>query len=428
MSFRRRKSRQSRAAEAAAATATLAGLPLSVVPAKARDEWGPEVVPSREALEDDFFGAFPEMRSKVMVLDRLNTRELGEALEEVDRRPPAYQPHRELTEFIISKMDAPMMEGLDANLQDGSPFCHTFSVEGEAYYHFIQPYMIDGGLHNPAASGMGALRWHNEVEPLNQWRLTMATAGAAWHEFGHAIFNEQNFETPLKLVIGETKANDELAELMRDNGEELFCDGYSFGIAMRKGPALAIPMLRDHIHGRILNTVTGMALNGWGPKHMPDPAWRDLVHDLAKPENHASHVDVVNMAMSHVIDRLPKPEGMLEVINGFSGLVPHINRSKRFMAAIGELGQKAEHPETYVMARDYLDILDQRLPPQSGYRQAIHKAQNQLSANHYAHDWDKLYPPIETSLTRLSLELRRQQAAAPEPQPAPAPAQRRAGP
>lgn len=388
--------------------AFLHDLPLERVPALMRDPDGPDLVPSPRALEDEFFAEFPEMRERVLVVDRLRTNHLIGAAELAAQRPADKAPNPEKLDLVISYMDVAKMEEIDANLGDGSPFCHSLSLDGEPVFHFVQPLMLDGGLHNPAAMGLGAMPWHNQIQPPDRQRLAIAAAGAGWHEFGHALFNDQGFAQIIAEKVASIEAHEDLALLMTENAEEIFCDGFALGKTMQRGPKLAVPMLRDMVHGRILNTVAGMALDGWGPKHMPDPAWRDLARDLSRPENHANAVEIIDMTMSHAIDRMPNPAAMLEVIHGLSGLYRDVHKSRRFFRAMGELGAKAQFPETYVMARDYLDVLDQRLPPQSGYREAIHRARNQVGLNRAATEWDQMYPDIESSLTALAVQLRRQ--------------------
>ena len=404
--------------------------PVRIVPEATRYEDGPDKMPNLALFEAEFFAVFKHLRPKTMVLDRVHTTSLGDAMSEVLTRPEKFRPNGKYTAETLEHISIEMLEEVDADFADGQAFAQTFSAEGEPVYFFVQPISVDGGMMNPVSWLPGSMPWHKELFRFSEADQLDGASLAAWHEFGHVLFEDQNFEEHTTERIHQTRAPSILREDMLSNAEETFSDSYAIGLIMRpeqdrpKGsPPLHTPttdILRNFIHLRVIHAISHITIGSGGLKHVPNPHWRNLARNFAQADAPRDHIGIGEMAMEHVIDRQPSDKGYRRIVQDFWDLNPDGFEQKglsgpAFLAKIGKVGKNADHANSYVLARDYLEVLDQRLPAQDPIRKNVEKARETLQQNPKSALWDRRFPGIEATLSAISLTRKRTATAQPKP-------------
>ena len=406
------------------------------IPPAMQDVHGPNLLPDRRLFEDEFFASFPNLRLNTMVLDRAVTDSLDNAWAEVLERPDRYRPNGEITAQYLDYLDMAEAESMDAEFGDGDPFARIAMGDAHLMYATIQPFPVNGGMLNPAAMGVGAMPWHQELFALTpKAELDQATL-AGWHEFGHILFNDQYFQEHTDARVKAARIPGDLVEDMQLNAEETFADSYAIGLILRPKAATPnsppihqdpIDVLRDHVHLRLTGAMTGLTLGAGGIKHLINPHWRDLARDAINAPSNRDHIAIGEAAITHVVDRQPSAAAVTGIIGDFWDLNPDGLDGRgltpdAFMDRVAKAGGKAGHAFSYVLARDYLDMLSQRLDGDHELRPAIERAQHGAAQNPKAALWDKRFPPVESILNAMRLDRKRALAADNTPAPATRPA------
>ena len=411
-------------------TAAANKAPAVTVPEATRYKDGPDKMPNRELFEHEFFKVFKHLRPKTMVLDRVKTNSLADALSEVLSRPKKYRPHGKYTAEILDNISLEMLEEVDADFADGQAFAQTFASKGEPLYFFVQPMSVDGGMMNTVSWLPGSMPWHKDLFEFSEAEQLDNASFAAWHEFGHVLFADQNFEDHTRERIQKTPKSSLTTDLMIENAEETFSDSYAIGLIMRpdadrpkNSPPLhtsSTDILRNHVHLRVMHAISHITIGSGGLKHVPNPHWRELARHFAAPDAPRDHIGIGEAAIEHTLNRKPSDKGYLLIIKDFWDINPNAMdhkglKAEDFIARIGEIGKNAAHANSYVLARDYLDVLDQRLPAKDPVREHVGKARAILQQNTKSARWDERFPDIEATLSAIRLTQKRAATAQPKP-------------
>lgn len=388
---------------------------------------GPRTVPDYRLMEQDFIAQMPHMKSRVLVLDRAQEIYLDWAIERALNRGGTHVPDRALAHALREQLDAEERDSIMAYFRDGKAFAFSEQLPGRPQFHLIQPFQFDNGLHSPEARGAGTLPWHHALSPLSTAREQASALISGWHEFGHAAFAEHRLAVSLSRRIGGFRRSTTLDETMLEQAEETFCDYYAIGglirdirgrtqVSLVKSLELsAIDPIRDLIHARIVNSVAGMAVNGWGIRNLPRSDWRRVLVKFSEPRANLDHPGLIDTAFRQTLDGQPDRQRFGRHITAFWQLKQHAHMPERFLAALGRLGADTRIADSYVLCRDYLEVLNQQLPANQPLQPLIDAARQALSHNPRANDWDRRYPSVEASLISLQRRLRKTAAPAPRP-------------
>ena len=383
---------------------------------------GPKRVPDYRAMRDDFLRDIPAMSDRLLVLDRSTEKFFEWAIEAELSKDFGHRPAPHIARQMRGLLTRENVDDMTAMFHEGSAFSFTLAVDEEPAFHFIQPFAFDRLLDSPEARGVGALGWHRQLDVPTGRRGLGSAVVCGWHELGHALFADQSFGVHCSDAITTNtgpgwRGSAALADIMIEQAEETFCDYYALGLIIRDARAAGAEnhlastgakttdVIRDLVHARIINTVAGMAVNQWGLRNMPRADWRQALHDFTGRRATLTHPTIAETAIRRVLAGQVSQRDFGAVSGAYWELKDSVKNPTAFFRQLGTLGRQTQQVEAYVIARDYLDVLDQRLPESSPYRHLVNRAKEAVAQQPKSARWDRQYPTIEASLANLNHRL-----------------------